>query len=566
MAISEILFGAEAQSAQLEAAYGMDRLREIAGEMMPEPEDTTAFLEEASRISRDLLDPLDKAIDEQGCKVEEGRVRLIEQHHEVWELFREAGWIGLDVPDEFGGQGLPTAIATAIQEVFDRGSVPYGMVPGSARSAIRVLRDFAEPELAATWIEKLVEGQWGATIAISEPGAGSDVGRIRTAARRDGDSWRITGEKIWISFGDHDLVGRIGHLILARTGAVEEGVRGLSLFLVPDTQDDGTRNGVFVRGIEHKLGLHGSPTCAMGFEDACGTLIGAEGRGLPQLFSMIISMRLQVGTQGLGLATACFDTAARYAEERLQGGPPDQPPVPIIRHADVRLALAGIAGRILSMRGLVYATAIADDVIGKAEPGAMADAFGELRAWLLPIVKNSGAELAFETAGEAVLLLGGAGYTRDWPIERYLRNSRVLAVYEGTTGMQALDLVRRRWIPEGKGYEGFAAILREESAVADEREARALRRAADLMEATTAWLRDPSRTALEIDTAARAGLSLATEVAHGWAAARLIRMSDNATVKQAARIALLRMQERIEAHAIAVTQSPEKDLGFFEEG
>lgn len=560
------MFGAQAQAAQIEAAYGMDQLREISADAIPDTDETAAFLEEALRLSQNLLDPLDKSLDEAGCGLEDGRVRLIEPHHEAWKLFREAGWIGLDVDPQFGGHGLPTVVATAIQEVFDRGSVPYGMVPGSARSAIRVLQDYADPALAAQWIEKLTAGEWAATIAISEPGAGSDVGRIRTAARRDGDDWLITGEKMWISFGDHDLVDRIGHLILARTGAVEEGVRGLSLFLVPNTHDDGSANGVFVRGIEHKLGLHGSPTCAMGFEDARGTLIGAEGRGLPQLFSMIISMRLQVGTQGLGLATACFDTASRYAEERLQGGPPVQPPVPIIRHADVRLALAGIASRVLSMRGLIYAAAIADDMTRAGSDEATADAFAELRAWLLPIVKNGGAELAFETAGESVLLLGGAGYTRDWPVERYLRNSRVLAVYEGTTGMQALDLVRRRWIPEDKGYERFLAVLKEEAELAGPDEARALSRAVELMEQTTGWLRNPDRKAIEIDTAARAALALATETAHGWAAARLIRLYDGPIVVQAARLALLRMEERIEAKAIAVAQSPAKDLSFIDAG
>ncbi len=545
----------EAVLNQIEITPGIERLREIASDAL-QVDLMRAVLTEAGRLSAAKLAPFDRQADRAGCTLENGRVRLSPEHAAAWTEYRQAGWSGIDIDQRFGGQGLPTAIAIPIQEMFDRGSVSFGMAPGAARSAARLLQAHATPELAHAWIPKLASGVASATICISEPDAGSDVGRVRTAARRDADgSWRLDGEKMWISFGDHPLTDEIIHLVLARTDAAAAGTRGLSVFLVPSVLQDGDvrrRNTVVVRRLEEKLGLHGSPTCALGFESAVAVLIGSEGRGVPQLFRMIVAMRLQVGTQGLGLATACLVAAANYADERRQGGERDRPPVAISTHADVQLMLVGMASRIATLRGVVYAAAVAADLADVADETARPIA-ALLLGWLLPIVKNSAAETAYDIASESVLLFGGAGYTTDWPIERHLRDARILAIYEGTTGMQALDLVRRRWLVPGSGYETFIAAIEHDVATLPTDCSRPLRLAVEQLAGATSWLRAAERTPIEIDAAARAGLTAATLVAHGWAAARLAAAGD-ARLAACGRHALSLMAQQLPGAIVAMTE------------
>lgn len=549
---------------QIELTPGLDRLRALAGpDELLHADTMAAILTEADRFSTDRLTPFDRVADRAGCTLRDGRVVLAPGHAEVWAAYRDAGWGATDIPAAHGGQGLPAALAIPVQELFDRGSVSFGMAPGAARSAARLLLTHAAPAIADAWVPRLASGEAGATICISEPDAGSDVGRIRTVARRDGDgAWRVAGEKIWISYGDHPLNDRIAHLVLARSDPATAGTRGLSLFLVPSVIDDGGgRNAVVVRRIEEKLGLHGSPTCALGFEEAEAVLIGAEGRGVPQLFRMIVAMRLQVGTQGLGLASACLAAAAHYAEERRQGGPRDQPPVPIAAHADVRLMLVGMAARIATLRGVVYTAAAAADLADlEPDDDARAEA-AALLGWLLPIVKNSGAETAYDIAGEAILLFGGAGYTTEWPIERHLRDARILAIYEGTTGMQAIDLVRRRWLPRDGGYAAFVTAIEADLTALPAASADPLRGLLDHLETATLWLRDPARSDAEIDAAARAGLKAATLVAHGWAGARLAASGD-ATLAGCGRHALSVAAEQLPAAIVAMREGSARVAAF----
>ncbi|WP_375392947.1 acyl-CoA dehydrogenase family protein [uncultured Sphingomonas sp.] len=551
---------------QLGLSPGIERLRALAGmDALLDDDTMTAILAEADRFSADRLTPFDRDADRAGCTLRDGRVELAPGHGDVWAAYRDAGWGATDIPQSHGGQGLPAALAMPIQELFDRGSVSFGMAPGAARSAARLLLTHAATDIAGAWVPAFATGEAGATICISEPDAGSDVGRIRTAATRQGDAWRVTGEKIWISYGDHPLNDRIAHLVLARSDPATAGTRGLSLFLVPSTMegDDGgeRRNAVIVRRMEEKLGLHGSPTCALGFEDAAAILIGAEGRGVPQLFRMIVAMRLQVGTQGLGLASACLLAAAHYAEERRQGGPRDRPAVPIVAHADVQLMLIGMAARIATLRGIVYAAAVTAD-LADLDPDAQARAeAAALLGWLLPIVKNSGAETAYDIAGEAILLFGGAGYTTEWPIERHLRDARILAIYEGTTGMQALDLVRRRWLPRDAGYEAFVAAIAADLARLPDACAHPLRGLLDQLESATTWLRDTARGDIEIDAAARAGLKAATLVAHGWAGARLAG-SDDAALVACGRHALSIATEQLPGAIVAMREGTARIEAF----
>ena len=538
----------------MDTVFGGERLR--ATGHVADPELILSMLQAAHRFANERIAPFDRSADREGCRVVDGRVALPRGQAELWADYREGGWTAIDLPAAHGGLGLPDVVALGIQELLDRGSIGFGMLSGASRAACRVLADHADPALAATWISEIAAGRWAATICISEAGAGSDLARLRTSARRAGERWEVTGEKLWTSFGDHPLTERIGHLVLARTDAEAPGTRGLSLFLVPDRHSDGTRNGVFVRRVEEKMGLHCSPTCAMGFEEADATLIGAEGRGLPQLFSMIQAMRLHVATQGLGASAFSLDLACRYASDREQGGAPDERPIPIIEHADIQLVLSRLAARTLTLRGLVLAAG------ASAQLRALDAEAGAMLGWLLPIVKNSGAETAVCAASEAMLVFGGAGYTSEWPIEQRLRDARVLAIYEGTTGMQAIDLVRRRWIKPGQGSEVFRAALIEEAGLADAGVRPAIREAIARFDEAGAWLRSPERSALQVDAACRSALLLATELAHGWMAARLVRLGWSDRIRSLGLNGLSAMEEALPAALHAMKDGEMRTRAF----
>jgi 3-(methylthio)propanoyl-CoA dehydrogenase len=564
----------EDQLAQIAAVPAFERLKSVhRNSTALESETLAEILQAADNFSRAVLEPFEAHADGTGCLLEGGRVLLAPGHVEAWRRFREDGWVGLDLPKEYGGQDLPLVVAIAVQELFDRASVGFGMLPGAARGAGRLLLAHADEGIVSEWLPQLTCGNWAATICISEAGAGSDVGRIRTQAVRTGAGhWLVTGEKIWISYGEHPLAERIGHLVLARTTGAPAGVLGLSLFLVPSMQIGTDRtaihNGVTARRIETKLGLHVSPTCAMGFENAFAVLIGTEGRGVAQLFRMIVAMRLQVGAQSLGLAAACFNCASSYAHTRLQGGTSDRPPVPIDRHGDIRRMLIGSAARLETLRGVVYCAATTAELADTDAGEAGRQAAVLLSGWLLPIVKNSGAETASEAARSAMLVLGGAGYTREWPVERYLRDAQVLAIYEGTTGMQALDLLRRRWLRPGTGAEVFRSAMANEMSADWPEEIGMLSNALSAFDEATAWIRDPARTTEELAAGAYSALTLASELAHGWMAARLVRCAQSSPsgrrLAACGRHGLSVMTERVPA-ALRSLKESDRRVGEFEE-
>jgi alkylation response protein AidB-like acyl-CoA dehydrogenase len=498
-------------AAQYEAALGTPRLRELRESFAAaSPETVVAILDEAVKLASDHLVALNDVGDAQGCKLVDGRVKTAPGHRAAWEAFVAGGWPTLDLPEEEGGQGLPAALAFSVQEVLDRACPAFGMIPVPTRSAARLIHAFAGEDIRAEWMPKLASGEWVASICISEVDAGSDVMRMRSRAEPNDDgSWSITGEKQWISFGDHDLAPRIGHCILAKTATSD----GLSLFLLPDTIH-GERQPIFVRRLEEKMGLHASPTCAMGFEGAKAWLIGQEGRGLQQMFVMITNMRLATGAQGLGIAAGAADVALQYASERKQGGRGPSP-VTIDTHADVQRMLLDMAARVETLRGLVITAANQVDLANHEEdPEAKADAAALLQ-WLLPIVKTSGGDTAFEVASSAIQVLGGAGYTREWPVEQGLRDARVLTIFEGTTGIQALDIVHRRVRRDGRGLACFLKAARADCAAGD-----ALSQTLDLLEDAAAAL-TAEQDLSSVDGGATAFLRLAQLAASGWIAARL---------------------------------------------
>lgn len=485
---------------------------------------------EAAKFADRYLAPLNDAADAGGCRLEDGRVKTAQGHREIWDAFVTAGWPTLDQPEVQGGQGLPLVLAAAVQEMFDRTCPSFGMLAVSQRAASKLIAVYGDEALVEEWLPKLASGEWGATICISEADAGSDAGRMRTMATPIGDGrWSITGEKCWISFGDHDLTPRIGHCVLARTPGAAPGGAGISLFLVPGGAEQS--DAVSVRRIEHKMGLHGSPTCALGFEGAVGVMLGAEGRGLSQMFVMITQMRIAVGVMGLGIASASADLALKYAEERIQGGG-----LVIAEHADVQRQLHEMVSRVEMLRGLVFAVANLAEISGDDAQAQL------LLQWLLPIVKTVGADTAFDVASGAVQVLGGAGYTREWPVEQAVRDARVLAVFEGTTGIQALDLVHRR-LRRGDGLAAFLEFVRAES------DDVGLQACLDLLEDAGTKLRAMT-DARDIDAGATAFLYLAGLAATGWIAARLTKIEGDTPATNKMRAAGRYWLDRIAARAV----------------
>ena len=506
------------------------RVQELNGEFAAMPEGfVEQILDSAESFCREHLEPLNADAERQGPQLIDGRVKMPDRHASVWQAFLDGGFSQLDASAEWGGMGMPSSLAIAVQELMDSVCPAFGMMPVPQRAASRLIDRWAADELRQEWMPKLTTGAWAATICISEPDAGSDVRRIRTRARKDGQGkWCVSGEKCWISFGDQDLTPRIGHCLLAKTEA-DDGRDQISLFLVPDRfgeNGNARRNNIVVRRIEEKLGFHLSPTCALGFEEAEAILLGEQGRGLAQLFVMIGPMRLATAVQGAGIAGRAYDCAYGYSLERRQGGRGKQL-VAIIEHADVRRMLLDMAGRLETLRGLNQAIANLSDIERQSEDGDERHRAGALLQWLLPIAKTLGGEVGFANASDAIQVLGGAGYTTEWPVEQCLRDARVLTIFEGTTGMQAQDLVRRRLLGSDRsGYEAFFDLAREEASQHDE-----LAKCLDHLEAAANWLASSDRNEADIDASSTSFLQLASLAACGWIAARLAGQSeeDNAS-------------------------------------
>lgn len=425
-----------------------------------------AVLAESARFAASVLAPLNTTGDEQGSRLANGRVETPRGFRDAYWRYVEAGWPGLDMPQEFGGQALPVTLQAACAEMVNGACVAFGMLPLMERAATRLLVAHAPKALVDAIAPSLASGRWGATICISEAQAGSDVGRITTRAERQPDgSYRVTGTKIFITYGDQDLTEQIIHMVLARVPGSPPGTRGLSLFLVPARllQANGTpgvSNDLTVTRVEHKMGLKASPTCVLNFDGAQAYLVGQENAGLKAMFTMVNTMRLEVAMQGVAVAGAATAKALRYVLERPQGGRPDVPAVAIVEHADVRRMLYLMRARTEAMRALVLEAALQLDLAQAGPEAQRADALA-LAEWLLPVCKACGSEAGFEVANLAVQVFGGHGYVADAGVEQYVRDSRVMSIYEGANGIQALDLVMRK-LPQdnGKRYSLFTARIR----------------------------------------------------------------------------------------------------------
>lgn len=492
-----------------------------------------AILEEAARFSGEILSPLNAVGDKNGAKWKDSVVTTTPGFKEAYRQFVDNGWNGLGCDPEFGGQGLPRLLSTAVSEMWKAANHAFSLCPMLTQGAIEALMIAGTDAQKAAYLPNLVSGEWTGTMNLTEPSAGSDLAAVRSRAEPVGDgTYKIFGQKIFITYGEHDMTDNIVHLVLARTPNAPEGVKGISLFVVPKfmLKPDGTpgeRNDVYCVSIEHKLGIHGSPTAVLAFGDnggAIGTLVGEENRGLEYMFIMMNAARFNVGLEGLGDAERAYQRAVVYAKERVQGtevGVRGGPKVSIIKHPDVRRMLMSMRARIEAMRALAYVTAAAQDH-AHANPDEVARQRGQAFADLMiPVVKGWCTESAIDIASIGVQVHGGMGYIEETGAAQHLRDARITAIYEGTTAIQANDLIGRKIAREkGATIKTVIAEMRAEATALDGDLAGVgvrQRAAVDALEKAVSWIVDN----FAVDPkAAHAGavpfLHLLGIVAGGW--------------------------------------------------
>ncbi len=439
-----------------------------------------SILEESGKFTSEVVAPLNRVGDEEGCtRHEDGSVTTPTGFKEAFDLYREAGWGTLTLPEEFGGQNLPQVIGFAMKEMMSSANQAFGMYPGLTSGAIQALLAKGTPEQQQKYVPNMVTCKWTGTMNLTEPHCGTDLGMIRTKAEPQADgSYKITGTKIFISAGEHDMAENIIHLVLAKTPGAPDSSKGISLFVVPKflVNDDGSlgeRNGVSCGSIEHKMGIHGNSTCVLNYDEATGWLVGEENKGLAAMFIMMNEARLGVGVQGYAQAEVAYQNAVTYALDRRQGraltGPadPEAKADPIFVHPDVRRML--MDGKVFNegMRALCLWGALQEDLIHKAQTEEERASASEMLSLLTPVIKGYGTDKGYEVANNMQQVFGGHGYIEEWGMSQFVRDARIAQIYEGTNGVQAMDLCGRKLAQNGgAAIRAFFKMVGEEAASA----------------------------------------------------------------------------------------------------
>jgi hypothetical protein len=473
----------------LERVLGAERLAGTARFAEATPDTMEAILTEAARLAEDVLAPTRRAGDLHPARLENGVVRASPGFAEAYGAFAAGGWVGMAADPAHGGMGLPVTLTTCVNEMASAANLALSICPLLTQGQIEALEHHASDAMKAVYLPRLASGEWTGTMNLTEPQAGTDVGAVRARAEPDGEGgFAVTGQKIYISYGDHDMAANVCHLVLARLPDAPEGTRGISLFLVPKRIPDaegrpGVANRVRVISLEHKLGLHGSPTCVMDYDRARGWLVGEPHAGMAAMFTMMNNARLGVGVQGVGVAEAALQAALAYARERRQGATPEAGEPAILGHADVRRMLMTMTALTATARSIALDCALAIDM-GRATGE---EAWTARAAFLTPIAKAFGTDVGCEVAALALQVFGGMGYIEETGVAQYYRDVRVTSIYEGTNGVQAMDLVGRKLADGGAAARALLAEIKE-TAVAAGAAGAGLGAAADALAAATDWM------------------------------------------------------------------------------
>ncbi|WP_188054889.1 acyl-CoA dehydrogenase C-terminal domain-containing protein [Sphingosinithalassobacter sp. CS137] len=491
----------------LDRVIGLDRYAELSGFANASPDMVSAVLDEGGKFVAEVLFPLNQSGDQEGCtRHDDGSVTTPEGFKEAYRQFVESGWGTLSAPAEFGGQEMPHVVSTAFQEYMISANMAFAMYPGLTHGAIAALLAKGSQEQKEKYVPKMVSGEWGGTMNLTEPQCGTDLGLIKTKAEPQGDgSYSISGTKIFISSGEHDLTDNIIHLVLAKTPGAPDSTKGISLFVVPKflVNDDGSlgeRNAVSCGSIEHKMGIHANSTCVLNYDGAKGWLVGEEMKGLAAMFIMMNAARLGVGLQGLGIAEVAYQNAVIYAADRRQGraltGPkePDEKADPLFVHPDVRRMLMEAKALTEGLRALCLWGGLQVDLAQEAQDEEARQLADDLVGLLTPVIKGYGTDIGYKVATDAQQVYGGHGYIAEWGMEQYVRDARIAMIYEGTNGVQAMDLVGRKLaLNGGRAVQAFFKVVTDEVAAAKEMAelkdfAERLEKALGDLQGATMWL------------------------------------------------------------------------------